>query len=224
MHYLLIPLVGPMQSWGTRSRFRERDTEREPTKSAVIGMLCNALGLDRNDPIDEFYSLRMGVRVDREGVLRKEFQTTQDVHLAKGGTSTAPQISNRYYLADAAFLVAMEGGQALLNRLHTALHNPKRPLYLGRKSFVPSVPPYLPVESGGIVQAESIMEALTRFVPLMSAQRGSVRMVLPDDGSSGESRPDEPVEFQIGNRRYRSRFVRTTFVEPSEVVSVPKQS
>ena len=54
---LLIPCVGPMQSWGTRSRFQERDTEREPSKSGIIGLLCAALGRDRNESVDDLADL-----------------------------------------------------------------------------------------------------------------------------------------------------------------------
>ena len=50
-------------------------------------------------------------------------------------------LSDRYYLADADFLVGLESGDAaLLRRLHDALQNPVWQLYLGRKAFVPSVP------------------------------------------------------------------------------------
>nr|WP_208597066.1 CRISPR-associated protein Cas5 [Syntrophobacter fumaroxidans] len=44
---LLMACVGPMQAWGTRSRFQERDTEREPSKSGVVGLLCAAGTLPR---------------------------------------------------------------------------------------------------------------------------------------------------------------------------------
>ena len=84
MATLLIPLVGPMQSWGTRSRFDHRDTEREPSKSGVIGLVCAAIGRDRNEPIDDLRMLRMGVRCDREGKLAKDFQTAQNVATAGG--------------------------------------------------------------------------------------------------------------------------------------------
>ena len=33
MMSVLLRLEGPLQSWGTRSRFNHRDTEREPSKS-----------------------------------------------------------------------------------------------------------------------------------------------------------------------------------------------
>ena len=44
MPTLLLRLVGPMQAWGTSSRFDERDTGKEPSKSGVIGLLAAALG------------------------------------------------------------------------------------------------------------------------------------------------------------------------------------
>ena len=47
MSVLLMRLAGPMQSWGTRSRFSNRDTGLEPSRSGVIGLLCAALGRPR---------------------------------------------------------------------------------------------------------------------------------------------------------------------------------
>jgi CRISPR system Cascade subunit CasD len=44
---LLLRMRAPMMSWGDHSRFTIRDTRREPTKSAVIGLLCAALGRPR---------------------------------------------------------------------------------------------------------------------------------------------------------------------------------
>ena len=44
---LLLRLQGPMQSWGTTSRFDERDTQLEPSKSGVLGLVCAAIGRDR---------------------------------------------------------------------------------------------------------------------------------------------------------------------------------
>ena len=44
---LLLRLAGPMQSWGLESRFDQRDTGREPSKSGVLGLICAALGKPR---------------------------------------------------------------------------------------------------------------------------------------------------------------------------------
>ena len=43
MSTLLLRLAGPMQSWGTDSKFDERRTGREPSKSGVIGLVAAAL-------------------------------------------------------------------------------------------------------------------------------------------------------------------------------------
>lgn len=164
---LLLACVGPMQSWGTRSRFQERDTEREPTKSGVIGLVCAALGRDRSEPVDDLSALRLGVRVDREGVLRKDFQTAQDVIVA-GGNGWQNLISNRYYLADAAFLVGLEGGMDLLQEIHAALARPKWPLFLGRKSYVPSLPPYL---KDGLIENADLRQAFAAYPHLLGKRR-----------------------------------------------------
>ena len=70
MTTLLLRLEGPMQSWGTQSRFRDRDTGLEPSKSGVIGLLCAALGRLREEPVGDLTGLRFGVRADKPGTLR----------------------------------------------------------------------------------------------------------------------------------------------------------
>ena len=74
---LLLRLAGPMQSWGIGSRFAMRDTAPEPTKSGVLGLICSAAGIPRDDEasLAELAVLRMGVRVDREGRVAEDFQT-----------------------------------------------------------------------------------------------------------------------------------------------------
>lgn len=104
MATLLLQLVGPMQAWGVTSRFDERDSGLEPSKSGVIGLLCAALGRDRAEPVDDLAALRMGVRVDREGLLMRDYQTATGLLLASGKPDhKRTAISPRFYLADAAF-------------------------------------------------------------------------------------------------------------------------
>ena len=59
MSTLLLRLAGPLQSWGTDSKFEVRRTENEPSKSGVIGLVAAALGIRRNEEISELNSLRM---------------------------------------------------------------------------------------------------------------------------------------------------------------------
>src|SRR5947209_8529378 len=141
MSVLLMRLAGPMQSWGTRSRFGQRDTGLEPSRSGVVGLLCAALGRPREAPLDDFVPLTMAVRVDREGRLMRDYHTAQ--HVLRADTTKGTQdtvLSERFYLADADFLVGLAGDRAFLDRLAAALREPVWPLFLGRKSFVPSLP------------------------------------------------------------------------------------
>lgn len=206
---LLIPLCGPMQSWGTRSRFQERDTEREPTKSGVIGLICAALGRDRSESIQDLNQLKMGVRVDCEGRLQCDFQTAQNVAVASG-EGTKNQISSRHYLADAVFLVAMEGDTKLLRSVHEALANPVWPLYLGRKSYVPSVPPYL---SNGLQMGKGMNKALMEYPLLRTSDNvKKIRLVMESSSVTSQSRMDEPICFDLGRRQFRERFVTTEII------------
>ena len=159
---LLMRLAGPMQSWGVSSRFSIRETLTEPSKSGVIGLLCASLGWDRaavnhviagqTHTLADLASLRFGVRVVREGVVRRDYHTAQNVLRAKAklrtpGKPTAEGdlqqtvLSERYYLSDAYFLVGLESdNEALLQALDEALAAPFWPLSLGRKAFMPSLP------------------------------------------------------------------------------------
>jgi len=132
MGTLLLRFAAPLQAWGSSSRFNKRRTEREPTKSAVIGLVASALGKRRNESINNLLTLDFGVRIDQPGRLVRDFQTAQMED--KGHTF----ISHRDYLADAVFVVALESDDRLsLEKLEQALKNPVFPLYLGRRSCPP---------------------------------------------------------------------------------------
>ena len=75
MAVLLLKLAGPLQSWGSASRFTDRGTQHEPTKSGVVGLLAAALGRRRTASVDDLASLRFGVRIDQPGTLQDDFQT-----------------------------------------------------------------------------------------------------------------------------------------------------
>lgn len=211
MATLLLRLQGSMQSWGTTSRFDERDTQLEPSKSGVLGLLCAALGRDRSESVSDLAALRMGVRVDREGVPMRDFQTATGVLIASGKSDLKRTvISPRFYLADAVFLVGLEGGdRALLERLLAALHAPFWPLALGRKSFAPGLPVALP---DGLVDAP--LDQALRGWPSLTVASGppapAVRCLIEDD-AEGTVRLDQPVA-PFAERRFGSRFVKTLFL------------
>jgi CRISPR system Cascade subunit CasD len=218
MATLLLRLQGPMQSWGTTSRFDERDTQLEPSKSGVLGLVCAALGRDRQEPVDDLAALRMGVRVDHEGVPMRDYQTATGVLIATGKSDMRRTVvSPRYYLSDAAFLVGLEGkDEALLARIHTALRAPHWPLALGRKSFAPGMPVWLPDGLSPL----PLEAALAQYPRLVSARRGdlqpTLRCLLEDD-QEGAVRLDQPVA-PFAERRFGPRFVK------SGVLHVPDQT
>jgi len=85
---LALLLDGPMQSWGHASRFERRTTALHPTRSAIIGLIAAALGIDKyapneTDQLSRFSNLRITVitlprRSRREGDL--PMQRLEDYH------------------------------------------------------------------------------------------------------------------------------------------------
>lgn len=234
MMTLLLRLQGPLQAWGTQSRFEHRDTEREPSKSGVIGLLCAALGRPRHASVDDLAALRMGVRVDREGVIIRDYHTAggglwrgQRYGVAKAdGSRGDPVVSRRLYLADADFLVGLEGDgpeqEALLHLLNQHLAAPRWPLFLGRKGCVPGVPPHLPDDPpyGPGLRRGSLREVLLSYP--WPYDRGqpveAVRLVLEAPaGTRGDIRRDVPASFVPEDRRFRERAVVTEFVRAPDL-------
>jgi CRISPR system Cascade subunit CasD len=203
MSTLLIPLVGPLQSWSVDARFGERLTTQEPSKSAVIGLLCAALGRDRAEPVDDLAALRFGVRIDRPGVLMRDYHTALDV--ASAGTKNIDTVlSNRWYLSNAVFLVGFEGASELLCTVHHALANPCWPVFLGRKAFLPAMPLAMP---DAIVE-QPLREALLEAAPLPGADTNSPARLVIEDPEGPQNRPDQPAS-PYSQRRFVQRRVKT---------------
>ncbi len=217
MPTLLLRLAGPMQSWGTTSRFDQRDTGKEPSKSGVIGLLAAALGIDReewNDELKLLAALTMAVRHDRPGVPKTDYQTAQGIISADRSKVHETAVTTRDYLADAVFLVGLEGAdRALLERAHVALQNPVWPLALGRKSYVPSESVWL---EGGVVD-EPLMSAFAAFPWLTTLRRGEVMperllVSLESTDGSGALRMDQLLS-SFSERRFGARHVRSEWVK-----------
>ncbi|MFL1427489.1 MULTISPECIES: type I-E CRISPR-associated protein Cas5/CasD [unclassified Nocardiopsis] len=153
---LLLHLSAPLQSWGQRSHYNERDTAAFPTRSGVLGLLSSALGRARGASIDDLTQLSLTVRVDRPGHLLRDLHTVggglpakETVTTAEGkkrGIKQATLLSHRYYLQDAAFTVAITGTtdhSDLIRACAHALEAPTWAPYLGRRSCPPTGPFFL---------------------------------------------------------------------------------
>lgn len=247
MSVLLLRLAGPMQSWGIESRFSIRDTGREPSKSGIVGLLCAALGRPRHLPVDDLAALRMGVRVDREGALKVDYHTAGGGTLAgarygvakASGARPETVVSHRYYLADADFLVALEGDQALLLQLDAALAAPVWQLSLGRKAFVPGLPvrlPDAPPFGPGLRSSTTLEDALATHPWIPDSARDAYgrpetppdrwRLVveLPGPEAGADSRLDQPVGAAFLTRRFSTRYVRTQLLDDVPIADLPTPS
>ena len=228
MPTLLLRLAGPLQSWGTASRFDERDTQLEPSKSGVLGLLCAALGRDRAEAVDDLAGLRMGVRVDREGLPMRDFQTAggdrdtekRTLLIATGKTVNRTVVSPRHYLADAVFLVGLEGPDAaLLRNLHAALLRPVWSMALGRKAFVPAAPVAVVEPPFHGLHPGDLEEALAAHPLLATPRREHVGRALRtaiEHPSAGAVRFDQPTG------PYALRLFGPRFVLPGEISHVPE--
>ncbi|MGY2119151.1 type I-E CRISPR-associated protein Cas5/CasD [Nocardia gipuzkoensis] len=225
---LLLRLAGPLQSWGESSRFNRRDTRPEPTKSGVVGLLAAALGRPRESDVSDLAALTMGVRIDQPGSLTRDYHTVSDyrgVPLKQAGVNakghqrpTSPpkntHITVRYYLQDAAFLVALAGPTELIDKLAHAVRRPAFPLALGRRSCPPTQPVSLGVQEPNLLQALAAQPWVASDTARAQFQRRGhtpAYIDLPvtvDDAHGGEVRHDAPVSFDARARRFAERRVR----------------
>ncbi len=237
MAALLLKFVAPMQSWGIKSMFTIRDTEKEPTKSGVIGLLAAAFGRKRCDSIEDLAGLRMGVRVDREGTVFKDYQTVQGVLKASiskeqwlkgrdkdrtGGKKDV--VSRRYYLSDAAFLVGLEGKRLFLERVYEALLNPRFQLYLGRKGYLPGEPIIFkqePIVDGSI---EEVLPSKPSVLKKGALSKPRYALEVPysfNPRGRGYIREvwDQPTR-PFSERRFSRRYVWTFSMPRGEAIHV----
>lgn len=222
---LFLRLEGPLQSWGERARWSIRDTALEPTKSGIVGLLACALGMSTDDDLRTLSrNIRIGIRCDRAcSVLRDYHTVVGGVMSAEGkikinANTKEPEtvVSERFYLADASFLIAVQAEPQLVARLSKALQDPTWPFFLGRKSC----PPVTPVFNGD-GNYPSLESALKAMPVQLRKPDGSkeirLRAVLeckPDDENATRRRDEIDSRMR---RTFRPRYVR------EELLIVPVQ-
>lgn len=75
---LVARLAGPLQAWGSETRFNTVSTHPTPTWSGLLGLCRAALGHGRDadlGDVDWLFELPMAVRVDRAGQRRFDYHT-----------------------------------------------------------------------------------------------------------------------------------------------------
>ncbi|WFR83729.1 type I-E CRISPR-associated protein Cas5/CasD [Arthrobacter sp. Y-9] len=206
MAVLKLRLAGPLQAWGGSSRFVNRHTREEPTKSGVLGLLAAAQGRRRSEPVEDLVGLKFGVRVDQPGRLLRDFQVARSLD----GRESMP-LSYRYYLSDAVFLAVVEGPDAVIEGLNDSVLDPVYPLYLGRRSCVPAGRISLGVEGVSLDTALRMepWQAAVWHQKKQAARTVSLEIFRDalEPGEAGETVRDVPLDFSPENRSYTWRTV-----------------
>jgi len=217
---LALRLEGPLQSWGFDSQYNRRGTGLLPTRSAVAGMCCAALGYPRGSAAEAaFLNDFVAVRMTTIAIPRKcakdelpvrrllDFHTVQNTAIAKriksGKVETKDcHITHRQYLTDAAFGVILEGPAELLDQTAKALGDPIWGLWLGRKTCIPTAPILAGLET-------SLAAALKLLIGEQPLSAFTHQREADDFGSGRDSLPDAPLSFASERRLFATRRVRT---------------
>lgn len=132
---ILLKLKGPLQAWGTSSNFETRHTDDYPSKSGVIGILAASLGYkrDEEEKLKKLNELDFAVRIDQAGVLLRDYHIAQKIKA--NGSLDRNYVTNRYYLSDAIFLVALShNNDDFINEIYESLKKPYFQSFLGKRS------------------------------------------------------------------------------------------
>lgn len=212
--FLVLRLQGPLQSWGFDSQYNRRNTGLMPTKSAIAGMCCAALGYSRGSASEQkflaaFRSVRMtAISIPRNGTKMElsvrrlqDYHTVQSTKTAEGKIKDC-HITHRQYLSDAAFGVLLEAEELLLKQLADALENPVWGVWLGRKSCIPSAPVFAGLKNN----RNDALRLLIGDKPLDFFNR---QEEVENFAEGRDSLPDAPVSFAIEQRLFSPRRVKT---------------
>lgn len=214
MKALALRLEGPMQSWGVDSQFNRRNTGLMPTKSAIAGMCCAALGHTRGSKgessfLQTFAFLHMtAIAIPLQNSLNKplpisrlqDYHTVQHTRRASGNINFDSVLTHRQFLTDAFFGVLLEGQSAILSEIAVALTDPVWGLWLGRKTCIPTAPVL-----AGLKDTRD--EALYLLIGEHSLENFTYQADAPSFSEGRDSLPDLAVSFDSADRVFAPRRV-----------------
>lgn len=210
MAVILLRLAAPLQSWGVNSKYDYRKTEKEPSKSGVIGLIAAALGRGRTESVEDLSKMKFGVRTDLEGKIMVDYQTAR--------SDKSAYIIRREYLEDAVFLVGLETDDAdFLEEIAYALEHPVHNLFLGRRSCPPTLPLFIGIREGSlknVLKEEPLQLSEWRIKKYLDSGGGLLKLRLTiesDDQQEGWNVEDVPVSFDVRKREYTFRNVYEEF-------------
>jgi CRISPR system Cascade subunit CasD len=177
--FLLFTLYAPLGSFGEIAVGERRTSFSRPARSAVLGMIAGALGIDRSDEdaqsnLDCAYGLIL--RADHPGTILDDYHTIQSRPARRNQTFATRRealatpleletlLSVREYRCDPLFTVALLAldppGRFGPEQLNQALRSPTYTPYMGRKACPLGLPLRpLVVEKPDAISALSIFDA-----------------------------------------------------------------
>ncbi|MEI8013066.1 MAG: type I-E CRISPR-associated protein Cas5/CasD [Candidatus Omnitrophota bacterium] len=229
--FLALRLEGPLQSWGYSSQYNRRNTGLMPTKSAIAGMCCAAIGLTRGGEGEQVFLVAFNktslttIAIPRM-VIKKVLPIgrLQDYHTVGGGYDSKnldergsitvsadtgkPRehavLTQRQYLTDASFGILIEGESLLLQRIADALKDPVWGIWLGRKTCIPSAPVLVGLKKERV-------EALHLLIGDKPLEMFTVQEDVDNFMDGTDSLSDVPVSFKTDKRVFSPRRVKMTF-------------
>ena len=220
MQHIILTLEAPMMSFGREKIDYNRPTWTFPGLSMVTGLLANALGYSRADPrIHQLQQrIKFASRIDRHQpnlLPMREYQTATLQHRDSGWTTRGvperraggPKKYNTTHVMLLEFHTDMmvtlalrlepHDQQPTLDQLEQALNYPKRPLFIGRKSCLPSRPIFT-----AWADAPTSLDAVLKAPPQdPTGLPPRVRISWPDgDGDALTAGVDLPTQTKVADR------------------------
>lgn len=232
--HLIFTLTAALGSAGDLAGHERRGSLGWPGRSAVIGLLAAALGIERGGDFSALDGLQMAVAVFDQGQPLRDYHTVQTVPsavakrpqsrpeaLLQAGLRTNTTITLRDYRMGALYGVAVWGGD--LNPLLAALQRPGFVLYLGRKSCPLAAP-----LGARIAQADGAEAALAqvqlppwRIPPVQDKWPVATQMITDATDAPAESRREQRHDTPLDRAKWhfaaRQVAFQTVHIAPGAV-------
>ncbi len=227
---LIIHLDAPMQSWDIESRYEQRRAGDAPSKSALCGMICAAMGAHRESSEESaviracaesrltVYALVPSNSVS--GGLLRDYHTVQGTRNAEGKELKYAVQTFRFYHQGKRFAALLESENAdFLERARQALLNPVWGVWFGRKCCIPAAPLIREPLTG----REDADELIRRAYEKHDWEIAETFEEVKDFSDGTDTWNDQPISFGRShssggeNRCYSARRIRHKLSEKKHV-------